>query len=298
MEKKYAVAMGFFDGLHNGHKALMNKTLERAKELGVSPAAVSFDTHPDNMVTGKKVRLINSTEDKEGVLARNFGIDELIVLHFDEKMMKMPWDKFLEWVTDYFGIVHIVAGYDFHFGYKGEGNPEKLKQKCAEMGIGCDIVEQVQLDGVTISSTYIRGLLRNGEMEKANRYLGHPHTLSDTVRCGYKVGRKIGLPTINMRFEDDVLAPAFGVYASRVHLADGRVLNAVTNIGVRPTVGGKDVVSVESHILDYSGNLYGQKVRVDFYSFLRPEQKFDSLEELKAQIQADIETTREYFKDK
>ena len=253
-DKKYAVAMGFFDGIHLGHKALLDKTVQRARELEAAPAAISFDTHPDNMVTGKQVKLINSTEDKEGILSRNFGIEDTIVLHFDEDMMHMKWDAFLEWIVEYFRILHIVAGYDFHFGYKGEGNPERLAKKCAEMGVGCDIVEQVQLDGITVSSTFIRDLLSKGDMEKANQYLGHPHTLSDTVRCGYKVGRKLGLPTINMRFQDDVISPARGVYASRVYLPDGRNYMGVTNIGVRPTMGGKDVVSVESHILDYSGN--------------------------------------------
>lgn len=297
-DKKYAVAMGFFDGIHLGHKALLDKTVQRARELEAAPAAISFDTHPDNMVTGKQVKLINSTEDKEGILSRNFGIEDTIVLHFDEDMMHMKWDAFLEWIVEYFRILHIVAGYDFHFGYKGEGNPERLAKKCAEMGVGCDIVEQVQLDGITVSSTFIRDLLSKGDMEKANQYLGHPHTLSDTVRCGYKVGRKLGLPTINMRFQDDVISPARGVYASRVYLPDGRNYMGVTNIGVRPTMGGKDVVSVESHILDYSGNLYGRDVRVEFYKFLRPERKFASPEELKKQIETDIQTTRTYFKNR
>lgn len=296
-KKKFAVAMGFFDGIHLGHKALLDKTVQRAKELGVTPAAISFDTHPDNMVTGKHTLLINSTEDKEEILSRNFGIEDTIVLHFDEDMMHMKWDAFLEWVVEYFGIMHIVAGYDFHFGYKGEGNPQKLVKKCEEMGVGCDIIEQVKLDGVIVSSTYIRALLAAGDMEKANQYLGHPHTLSDTVRCGYKVGRKLGLPTINMRFQDDVISPARGVYASRVYLPGGRNYMGVTNIGVRPTMGGKDVVSVESHILDYSGNLYGQNIRVEFYKFLRPEKKFENPEELKKQIEADIQMTRQYFKN-
>ena len=151
------------------------------------------------------------------------------------------------------------------------------------------------LDGQIVSSTHIRQLIKNGEMEEANRFLGHPHMLSDTVHSGYHLGHRMGTPTINMYFPEGVLVPRHGVYATRVCLEDGSSYVAVTNVGVRPTVSEGERVSVESHLLDYSGNLYGRQARVEFYSFLRPETKFEDMEALSEQIRRDRETARAYF---
>ena len=192
---------------------------------------------------------------------------------------------------------HLVCGHDFTFGYKGEGKPDMLSGRCAELGIGCDVIPEIKLDGITVSSTYIRTLIAAGDMENAARFLGHQHSLTDIVRYGYKFGRTIGSPTINMKIADDVLCPARGVYAVRVTVPEDRLegLPVVTNVGVRPTVGGEDEVSVETYILDFDGDLYGKRVRLDFYKFLRPEQKFGSIEELKEHIAQDAETVRHYF---
>ena len=289
------VALGFFDGVHMGHRALFEKTVERARELGVEPAVVSFDVHPDNMVKGGNVPLINTPVERTELLRRLFGIERQIVLHFDERLMKMPWDEFIVWLSDRFGAKHLVCGYDFRFGHRGQGNSERLREKCAELSIGSDVIPQVTMDGVVISSTYIRGLLQEGRMAEANRFLGHCHTMTDHVRCGYRLGTKLGLPTINMRVGENVLVPAHGVYAAKAHVEGGGEYIAVTNVGVRPTVGGVSDVSVESHLLDFSGNLYGRSVRLDFYEFIRPERKFNGTEELKAEILANIKTVREYF---
>lgn len=155
----------------------------------------------------------------------------------------------------------------------------------------------MQKNGIIISSTYIRGLIESGKIAEANRLLGHPHMLSDTVRSGYHLGTKLGTPTINMAFPEGVLVPRHGVYAAKVVTADGTEHMAVTNVGVRPTVSDSGRVNVESHILDFSGNLYDRQVRVEFYEFLRDERKFEGYEELAAQIQRDAERTREYFRE-
>ena len=189
----------------------------------------------------------------------------------------------------------VVVGHDFRFGWKGECTAERLKDYCTAHGLGCDIIPAVTLDGRVVSSTYIRDLIAAGEIAEANRYLGHPHTLVDTVHDGYRLGTKMGTPTINMRFPDGVIVPRFGVYAAKVFLEDGSEHIAVTNVGVRPTVSGENRVSVESFILDYSGNLYDHQVRVEFHAFLRPEQRFDGVDALKAQILRDAEATRAYF---
>ncbi len=297
-EEKRAIALGFFDGVHLGHAALLNKTKERAAEIGAMPSVLSFDIHPDTLVFGREVPLINSAIGRENIIRRVYGIDNVVFIHFNQHVMHMPWQEFIRQIVDELDVAWIVAGYDFTFGDKGAGNPQRLREYCGENGIGCDVIPPVAKDGVIISSTYIRKLIEDGEIAKANELLGHPHMLSDTVRSGYHLGSKMGAPTINMYFPEGVLVPRHGVYAAKVVLEDGTEHIAVTNIGVRPTVSDSDRVSVESHILDFSGNLYDRQARVEFYEFLRDERKFASYEELAAQIQRDAERTREYFSQK
>lgn len=294
-EVKRAIALGFFDGVHIGHGALLSKTKERAEQIGGIPSVLSFDVHPDNLVFGVNVPLINSAAGRKEIIRRCYGIDNVVFIHFNKHVMQMPWEEFAADIIEKLNIGWIVCGHDFNFGHKGQGTAVKLKEYCEARGIGCDIISAVNLDGLTVSSTHIRALVAEGKMEEARRYLGHPHCLVDTVHSGYHLGTKMGTPTINMRFPDGVIIPRHGVYAAKVYLEDGSSHVAVTNIGVRPTVSDENTVSVESHLLDYSGNLYGSQARVEFYSFIRPEMKFADFRELGEQIKRDAQTAREYF---
>ena len=294
MTKQKVRALGFFDGIHVGHAALINKIKQRAEETGAEPAVLTFDVHPDNLVFKKTVPLINSAEDRENILSRCFGIDDVVVIHFNQRVMHMDWQDFIDELIDEMNLRWIVVGHDFCFGYKGLGTAEKLKAYCAERGVGCDIIPAVCRDGVVVSSTLIRQLIETGEMEKANEYLGHPHTLTDVIRTGYHLGTKMGTPTINMSFPQGVIIPRHGVYAAKAYI-DGQEYMSVTNVGIRPTVSDSGNVNVESFLLDFCGNLYGHRARIDFYKFLRPERKFDDVNELAAQIKSDAQTTREYF---
>ena len=296
-QERRVIALGFFDGVHLGHGALLRRVTERAALMEAIPSAVTFDTHPENLILkAPTVPLLSSPLDRGELMRRYYGIRDVIVAHFDERMMRMPWREF---VTDYLmkenGAVYLVAGHDFHFGYKGEGNPERLKALCDELGIGCDIIPKVERDHITVSSTYIRTLVAQGEMERANEFLGHPHTLTDTVAHGKKLGATLGFPTVNLRFQPGVLIPAYGVYATRVWFENGESRPAVTNVGVRPTVDDGDKVTVEGFILDFHGDLYGQTVRMEFYKRLRGERKFASLEALKEEVMRNAEQTRAYF---
>ena len=203
---------------------------------------MSFDLHPDNLVAGAKVSLINSIEDREEILNRCFGISDVILAHFDESMMHMPWDVFIE-----------------EYLYR------QLKARHLEQG----------------------------EMQEAMRFLGHPHCLSGEVVHGRQLGRTIGVPTANLLIPEGVLTPAFGVYATKVILPDGSEKLAVTNVGVRPTVGESNLVTVEPWILGFEGDLYGQHIRVDFYQRLRGEKRFDGLTALQQEIFANAQETRE-----
>ena len=292
---KRAIALGFFDGVHIGHGALLNKTKQRAREMGAEPSVLSFDVHPDTLVFGKDVPLINSALGREEIIRRCYGINDVVFIHFSRQTMQMPWQEFADNIITQLGLVWIVVGHDFCFGYRGEGTAEKLRDYCAERKIGCDIIEPVCLDGRIVSSTYIRTLIADGDMEQAARYLGHPHTLQDTVHSGYHLGTKLGAPTINMRFPEGVIVPRHGVYAAKVYLEDGSEHIAVANIGVRPTVSEDQSVNVETHLIEFSGNLYGRQARVEFYRFLRPERKFPDYEALSEQIRQDADEARAYF---
>ncbi|MCL2226134.1 MAG: riboflavin biosynthesis protein RibF [Oscillospiraceae bacterium] len=297
-DKKRAIALGFFDGMHIGHSSLIWHVLDISEKNSLTPSIITFDTHPRSFLRTEAISLINSPEDRAGLIHRVFDIDDIIFLHFDKATAEMPWCEFVDHLVCEFGAQHLVAGFDFKFGRGGEGNSKLLKQKCSELCIGCSILPEVKLDNVPGSSTYVRELLTSGDMERANAFLGHPHVLTDVVHYGYRLGRKLGTPTINMCFQQGVLIPAFGVYATKVYLDDGSEHIGVTNIGTRPTVDDSSHVTAETHILNFRGNLYGRQVRIEFYSRIRPEIKFEGIEQLKAQIQKDCDSTTRYFSKK
>ncbi len=249
-ERQRVIALGFFDGVHIGHGELLKRTKQRAAERGAMPSVLSFDIHPDTLVFGKEVPLINSAIGREEIIRRCYGIDNVVFIHFSPYVMRMDWRDFLDSLVQDLQVCAIVVGHDFCFGYKGLGNAERLKEYCAEHDLGCDVIPPVMLDGQIVSSTRIRELISSGQIEEANRGLGHPHTLSDTVHSGYHLGRKLGTPTINMFFPQGVVVPKRGVCASRGYRHGGASCIAVTNVGVRPTVSDDDRVSVESHLLD------------------------------------------------
>jgi len=294
-EKKRVIALGFFDGIHIGHSALMRKVLAIGADKNLVPSVITFDTHPLSLVSGKTIPLINSPEDRAGIIHRVFGIDDIIFLHFDKQTASMEWDMFLEHLVSGLRPGHLDAGHDFRFGRGGAGNSGLLAEKCNQLGIECDIIPEIKYDGLTISSTYIRELISAGNIERANEFLGHPHVFTDIVRYGYRLGRTLGTPTINMCFQDGVLIPAFGVYATRVYLDDGSEHQGVTNVGVRPTVDNSSQTTAETHILNYQGNLYGRQVRIEFFTHLRREIKFAGIDELKAQIHKDCNAALRYF---
>lgn len=287
------IALGFFDGVHLGHGALLRRTVEEAARRGAIPAVFTFDRPPKEVVTGVPCPLINASRDRADLMRRLYGIREVIMAPFDQEMMTTSWEDYITKIlVGRHGAVHLVAGHDHRFGHKNQGSPELLRAKCRELGLGCDIIPKVEVAGITVSSTYIRRLVELGQMERAVRFLGHPHVLTQEVRHGRRIGHTIGIPTVNLTVPPHVLVPSHGVYAAKVYLPDGRCYGGVTNIGVRPTVDNGSDVTVETWLLDFDGDLYGQMVRVEFLKHLRDEVRFDSLEALRDQIARDAEETR------
>lgn len=294
-ERKRVIALGFFDGVHLGHGALLRRVAERAETLNAIPAAVTFDAHPKTIILGQGAPLLTTPSDRADLMRRLYGIQEIIVARFDSGLMHMGWREF---VTDFLvaqnGAVHLVAGHDFRFGYMGQGNSQRLQELCTELGIGCDIIPPVAIDDLTVSSSYIRTLVAQGEMERATQFLGHPFCLTEQVRHGKKLGSRLGFPTVNLHIPSGCVVPAFGVYAARLWV-DGESYAAATNVGVRPTVDDDGSITVEGTLLDFNGSLYGKTVRMDFYKHLRSEQKFETLDALRTQVMCDIKAVRDYF---
>ncbi len=294
MKSNTIYALGFFDGVHLGHAALLAACRDLAAQTGAAAGVVTFDGHPDTLVRGETPLLLNTAQDRRRLLEAA-GMERIVTLPFDRALMAQPWQDFFRRLITEFSAAGLVCGSDFRFGAHGQGTAGKLAQACAQAGIPCRIVPQQTLDAVRISSTHIRSLLEQGETAAARRFLGHPHILTGTVEPGRQLGRTIGVPTANLHFPEGVLVPKYGVYACQVRLPQGEFL-AVTNVGCRPTVGGHRV-KAESWILDFSGDLYGQEMTLAFYEYLRPERKFPDLETLQGEIQKNAAQTRTLLAD-
>lgn len=290
---KTIYALGFFDGVHIGHAALLSACRALAAEHGCAAGVVTFHAHPDTLVLGQTPGLINTSLDREKLLRERFSMDAVVTLPFNNQMRTMPWTAFLDMLRRDWDAAGFVCGEDFLFGHKGQGTAALLEQYCAEEKLPCAVIPDQIMDDVRVSSTYIRSQIETGDMATAVRFLGHPYVLTGKVVPGHQLGRKLGVPTANLRLPQELAVPKFGVYACRT-VIDGRTFPAVANIGTRPTVEGHGI-TVEPWILDYEGDLYGREITLEFYRFLRPERKFPTLEALQAQIRADAEETKQFL---
>ena len=284
-------ALGFFDGVHLGHQALLKACRELADQCRCGTAAITFDAHPQSLFSDSVPTLISTAHDRQQLL-RSYGMEHIHSFPVTKEVMSTPWEDFLEQLIAQ-GAVGFVCGDDFRFGHRGEGNAQKLHLFCDARKLPCIIVPEQTKNGKRISSTLIRSLIEGGDMESATGFLGHPHMLSGSVHHGQKLGRKLGIPTANLLIPDGIVVPKFGVYACRA-VVDGCAYPAVANVGTRPTVSGSGI-TVEPWILDFEGDLYGKEITLEFYRFLREETKFPDLPALQRQIHADAEVTRQYF---
>lgn len=295
MRNRTIYALGFFDGVHIGHVALLATCRELAKEGECGTGVVTFSGHPDTLVLGNTPKLINTLEDRERLL-HGFGMEQVVSLPFDRRMQALPWKDFLDMLRREYHAAGFVCGADFRFGAKGAGNAGTLAIYCRREGLSWAVVPEQSLDGIRISSSFIRSRIEDGDMDTAVKFLGHPHVLTGEVIHGRHLGSTLGIPTANLQLPQSLAVPKFGVYLCRCTV-EGKSYPAVTNVGTRPTVNGQDI-TVEPWILDYEGDLYGREIKLEFYGFLRPEQKFPSLQALKEEILRNARQTRDYFREK
>ena len=286
------LALGVFDGVHLGHQALFRRALDIGERANLSPLALTFSPHPQQVVTGNPVPLIQTLDDRLAKIQALFPAIQAIVLDFTPALAQFSPLQFLHLLIEQYGAKHLVCGENFRLGKGGACCAIELKKLAQPLGINVDIVEQVTHNNTLVCSTAIRRLLQEGNIAGANTLLGTPYQLSGSVRKGKQLGRTIGVPTVNISLCPKLLPPAKGVYISEMTVQNF-VYPALTNIGTCPTVTGDDILSIETHLLDFSGGeLYGQTVTLNLLDYLRSEQKFPNLDALKAQIRQDIQQAR------
>lgn len=287
--KNTIVTVGKFDGIHKGHEKLFGEIQRNAN--GRQKVVLTFETSPGNFLADNANKTI-VTEMEKQMLCEQQGIDVYMRMPMEKEFLSLTPDEFVSQILkEKIGATTIVCGPDFRFGSKASGNVEFLKANESKYGYNLIVVEKEQYQNKDISSTVIREKILAGEMLTVNEMLDHPYSVIGKVEQGKKLGRTLGLPTANIIPEDTKLLPPKGVYKTVVNVA-GKRFNAITNIGVNPTVESGTQIKVETHILDYEEYIYNEIVQVEFYDFVRPERAFENVEELKAQIERDIEVCR------
>lgn len=288
-----AVTLGNFDGVHVGHQKILNRTGDLAQESHIPGVAVTFDPVPKKILQPGAAPPLIQTLDQRLQKLGQFDLDEVIVVKFSIPFAQKTPDEFVhEFLIDRLKVKYFVVGEGFSFGHQKQGDLSLLRKMGSLFDFQVYAIPEVRENGLRISSSQIRDFISQGKVEDASRFLGDPFTMIGTVEQGRQLGGKLGIPTANLRPENEII-PAKGVYVCRA-LVSGLSYPAVTNIGIRPTFGG-DQLTVEAHLLDFSGNLYGSRLELQFMRKLREEKKFSGVEELKAQILEDICQARAHF---
>lgn len=293
IEGPIGLSMGTFDGLHVGHQRLIENLTNHCKEEGYRSVVYTYSNHPREYTLGTKVPRIITLEDKIEQF-KHLGIDILVLLKFDELQRDMTPDQFLhELLFEPLDIRYVTVGFDFHFGKKAQGNVEMLRDYTAEKPVVLDIVNPIARYDEKVSSTRIRNLLFDGEIELVNELLGRNYSFTGEVVKGKQVGHLLGFPTANLQVNETMNLIKSGVYISRVKVGK-TYYNSLTNVGFNPTFKQKDL-NVETFILDFDENLYGRKIKVEFVKRLRDELKFDSKDALIERMHRDVEEALAYF---
>lgn len=292
VEENSVLSLGKFDGIHRGHELLLER-LAQQKEKGLKSVVFTFDIPPRKNVERIETKVLTTNEEKMHML-RQIGIDYLVECPFTEEIRCMEAEAFLDKIVRQLHVKCMVVGEDFRFGHNRGGDYHLLQQFAEEYGYEVCVVKKMKEDARDISSTFVREEIAKGHIERANRLLGYRYFVTSVVAHGNRIGRTIGIPTINQVPPEEKLLPPNGVYVTEVYI-DEQKYRGITNVGCKPTVGEKNPVGVETHLLDFCGDVYERLVTVEFISRVREEKRFASIEELKLQMQNDIAFGRAYF---
>lgn len=290
-----AVTLGKFDGIHKGHQKLMRMILEKRKQ-GLKSVVFTFGQMPGTVLCGKGRTILTGAERRKHL--EGLGIDYMVECPFVPEIIQMEPEAFVDKIL--VGQLHakyIAVGPDFRFGHNRRGSVKLLKQLAPVFGYEVEVFEKECLEDKVISSTYVRYMLQNGEMETVEKLLGYPYYVSGTVVHGHAIGRKLGIPTLNLIPDDEKMLPPNGVYLTKTVFGQEEHLG-ITNVGVKPTISGEELKGIETHLFDYEGDLYGREVTVVFYAFERPERRFESLEDLKKQLREDVVWGKQHVLEK
>jgi riboflavin kinase/FMN adenylyltransferase len=293
-QKDTVLTIGVFDGVHLGHRHLISKLKELAREQGSLSGVITFSQHPQEVLSPRNwLPSLNGLEQRTTLLKKE-GADFVIPLSFTPELANLSPERFLKLLKENLKMKGLVVGPDFALGKNREGDIDTLRRLGKEMGFKVTVVPPMTIDGETVSSTAIRQALAEGDMEKVQKLLGRPFRLQGRVGGGDKRGKKLGFPTANIEVAPGQALPAGGVYACRAYIS-GKAYSAMTNMGTRPTFGGGPQ-TIETYLLDYKGDLYGQELAIDIIERLRDEKKFDTPEQLKEQIAQDVRQGRARLK--
>lgn len=277
------VALGKFDGVHLGHKRIIDKTLEISKSKKLIPVAYVIDIS----------RVLTTNVEKEDVF-RSFGIDKVVFEKFDDNFKNLSPSEFFEQIIiKKLCAKHIVVGTDYKFGKNRAGDINTLKSLCSENGIDVTVVDKLKINGFEVSSTKIKEFIQDGNIEDANNFLGRNYSVEGVVKEGKKLGRKMGFPTVNLRSEKNIFLKN-GVYITKTYI-DNEIYNSITNVGINPTVDSDDKTKIETYIFNFSKEVYGKIVKLEFLHHLRDEKKFENIDDLMMQISCDKEKSKKYF---
>ena len=294
VKESSVVTLGKFDGLHRGHELLMQELMNVSKAEHYASVVFTFDIPPKSKVDDVSCRVLTTNEEKQHIFETT-GVDYLIECPFTREVMCMEPKDFIKWISTRLHMKCVVVGTDFRFGHDRQGDYHTLMEWEKEFGYRTIVVNKMKEDGRDISSTYVREEIAKGNIPKANHLLGYEYFVKSYVIHGNRIGRTIGIPTINMQFSREKLLPPNGVYVSSV-MIDDKTYMGVTNVGSKPTVSQSGQIGVETYIIDFCQDIYDKLVVVSFLEFIRPEKKFASIEDLKQQMLSDIAYTKNYYK--
>lgn len=291
-----AVTLGKFDGIHKGHQKLIRKILEK-KEHGQKAVVFTFGQMPGAVFLGEKGRTILTSKERQTHL-EDMSVDYMIECPFTESLIRMEPEEFIKKIlVEKLHTKYIAIGPDYRFGHQRKGDGALLQALASKYGYEVEIFEKECFGERNISSSYVREALGKGEMDIVRALLGYPYYVSGTVVQGHRIGRTLGIPTTNILPDEEKMLPPNGVYLTKTRIGEEEYFG-ITNIGVKPTISGEEVKGIETHLFDYEGNLYGRELIVEFYEFERPEQRFNSLEKLKEQLEKDVRWGRKLLEEK